>query len=152
MVILFKSKVEADKVFHTYDEKRIYNMEGVATAPLLNNRMSMVSGVSGLSRMTDLTTGTAPDTKVNWDVLIPGIPKIQQIQVPARSNSALSNVTDVTVNENKITILRSHHLIAVSCYTDAVFRISGTFINHELHIIPKLRNSVIFLRFKLETT
>lgn len=89
-------------------------MEGVANQNLTNNRMSMVSGVSELSRMTGMTAGTAPDDRVDWPSLLEDVPEIIEVIVPDRATSALSNVTDVTVNENKINILRNHHLIAVS--------------------------------------
>ena len=105
-------------MFHTYDEKRIYNIESVPTdkAPLINNRLSMVSGVSELSRMTGMTAQTANTKQVDWQNLLHGVPEIQQVQVEDRAASALSNVTDVTVNENKINILRNHHLIAVCTF------------------------------------
>ena len=106
--------MEADKVFHTYDEKRIYNLEGFSDdQPLINNRMSIVSGVSGLSKMT-ATTHQTQKKEIDWENILHGVQKIETIIVEDRADSVLSNGTDVTINDNKINILRSHHLIAVS--------------------------------------
>ena len=108
-ILNFKSKIEADKVFHTYDEKRIYNLENVPTekTQFINNRMSMVSGVSQLSKMTGLTGTTGTAGSVNWNNVLNKVPPVEEFagDLHGRAGSALSNVTDVTINENRINMI-----------------------------------------------
>lgn len=82
--------------------------------------MSMVSGVSHLSKMTGLTATTATDREIDWKNVLNNVPPVIEAinseELHGRPESALSNVTDVTINENRIRILQNHQLIAVSVF------------------------------------
>lgn len=86
--------------------------------------MSMVSGVSQLSKMTGLTGTTGTTAPVNWNNVLNKVPPVEEFtgDLHGRAGSALSNVTDVTINENRIRILQNHQLIAVSIFLNQIMQ------------------------------
>lgn len=120
--VLVKSKEEVDRINNTYDEKKIFN-ESIQT----NNRVSVA--ISGISDLTGLTgTVVNPPGPVVWGTMLKGVPEMRHVAFGNdRSNSPISNITDITINENRISALREHKLVGLT--GDELWRTSTTF-NH----------------------
>jgi len=97
--VLDKSKKEVDEINTTYDEVRIYN----------SSYQKGRASISAMSEITGINSSIANgDSKVDWTAIMKNVPRIEETNNSVdgeRSQSPISNITDITVNENRVKFL-----------------------------------------------
>ena len=107
-----------DEINTTYDEVRVYNssyQKGRASISAMSEITGINSTVAnGDNKGTVFNFQNFKFFKVDWSAIMKNVPRIEESKNfvdRERSQSPISNITDITVNENRVKFLDENNVV-----------------------------------------